>query len=82
MPQGDWHVIAPDWRGFGLSDYTQSDTYWFPDYLADLDAMLLIIRRRHRSTCWATAWAPTCGPVCGRAPGAHPQASSTWKASA
>ena len=38
---GDWHVIAPDWRGFGLSDYTQSDTYWFPDYLADLDAMLL-----------------------------------------
>lgn len=37
---GDWHVIAPDWRGFGLSDYTQSDTYWFPDYLADLDAML------------------------------------------
>ena len=39
--QGDWHVIAPDWRGFGLSDYTLSDTYWFPDYLADLDAMLL-----------------------------------------
>ncbi|WP_308925048.1 alpha/beta hydrolase [Janthinobacterium sp. J1-1] len=38
---GDWHVIAPDWRGFGQSDYTQSDTYWFPDYLADLDAMLL-----------------------------------------
>ena len=38
---GEWHVIAPDWRGFGLSDYTQSDTYWFPDYLADLDAMLL-----------------------------------------
>ncbi len=34
-------MIAPDWRGFGLSDYTQSDTYWFPDYLADLDAMLL-----------------------------------------
>ena len=39
--KGDWHVIAPDWRGFGQSDYTQSDTYWFPDYLADLDAMLL-----------------------------------------
>ena len=34
---GDWHVIAPDWRGFGLSDYTQSDTYWFPDYLAAED---------------------------------------------
>jgi len=38
--QGDWHVIAPDWRGFGLSERTQSDTYWFPDYVADLDLML------------------------------------------
>jgi len=38
--QGDWHVIAPDWRGFGLSERTSSDTYWFPDYLADLDAIL------------------------------------------
>eukprot|EP01036_Dinobryon_divergens_P059800 gene59800-79760_t len=31
--QGDWHVIAPDWRGFGLTERTQSDTYWFPDYV-------------------------------------------------
>ncbi|AKU24359.1 alpha/beta hydrolase [Massilia sp. MB5] len=38
--QGDWHVIAPDWRGFGLSDYPAVDTYWFPDYVADLDALL------------------------------------------
>jgi pimeloyl-ACP methyl ester carboxylesterase len=38
--QGDWHVIAPDWRGFGLSERTQSDTYWFPDYLADLEVLL------------------------------------------
>lgn len=37
--QGDWHVIAPDWRGFGLSDYAGSP-YWFADYLADLDAIL------------------------------------------
>lgn len=37
--QRDWHVIAPDWRGFGLSDHAVS-TYWFPDYLADLDALL------------------------------------------
>jgi pimeloyl-ACP methyl ester carboxylesterase len=36
----DWHVIAPDWRGFGLSERTHADTYWFPDYLADLDAIL------------------------------------------
>jgi pimeloyl-ACP methyl ester carboxylesterase len=38
--QGDWHVIAPDWRGFGLSERTPSDTYWFPDYFADLDVLL------------------------------------------
>lgn len=36
----DWHVIAPDWRGFGLSERIQSDTYWFPDYFADLDFIL------------------------------------------
>jgi pimeloyl-ACP methyl ester carboxylesterase len=38
--QGDWHVIAPDWRGFGLSEWAPADTYWFPDYVADLDALL------------------------------------------
>jgi pimeloyl-ACP methyl ester carboxylesterase len=36
----DWHVVAPDWRGFGLSDPGPGDCYWFPDYLADLDAIL------------------------------------------
>ena len=38
--RGDWHVIAPDWRGFGLSEWSQSDTYWFPDYIADLEVLL------------------------------------------
>lgn len=33
-------VIAPDWRGFGRTDTPGADTYWFPDYLADLDALL------------------------------------------
>ena len=35
-----WHVIAPDWRGYGLSDRSGSDSYWFPDYFADLDGIL------------------------------------------
>jgi len=35
-----WHVLAPDWRGFGLSDKGPGDCYWFPDYMADLDAIL------------------------------------------
>ncbi len=38
--KGNWHVIAPDWRGFGLSERPQLDTYWFPDYVGDLDAIV------------------------------------------
>ena len=37
----DWHVIAPDWRGFGLTAWSASG-YWFPDYYADLDTLLAI----------------------------------------
>lgn len=36
----DWHVIAPDWRGFGLTQSPPVESYWFPDYVADLDALL------------------------------------------
>jgi pimeloyl-ACP methyl ester carboxylesterase len=36
---GEWYVIAPDWRGFGLSEWA-SGGYWFPDYVADLDVLL------------------------------------------
>lgn len=37
--KADWHVIAPDWRGFGKTEW-RGDAYWFPDYLGDLDAIL------------------------------------------
>jgi pimeloyl-ACP methyl ester carboxylesterase len=36
----EWFVVAPDWRGYGLTQWSGSDSYWFPDYLADLDALL------------------------------------------
>lgn len=36
----DWDIYAPDWRGFGLSAWGPADCYWFPDYVADLDALL------------------------------------------
>jgi pimeloyl-ACP methyl ester carboxylesterase len=36
-----WHVIAPDWRGFGRSS-DRATGYWFPDYLADLDALMSV----------------------------------------
>ena len=34
-------IIAPDWRGFGLTaPPVPTDHYFFPDYLADLDQLL------------------------------------------
>ncbi|MEO8281499.1 MAG: alpha/beta hydrolase [Ideonella sp.] len=36
----DRHIIALDWRGFGLSDASGADSYWFPDYLGDLDGLI------------------------------------------
>jgi pimeloyl-ACP methyl ester carboxylesterase len=42
--RGDWQVLAPDARGFGLSDWPVAASgggqYWFHEYLADLDALL------------------------------------------
>jgi pimeloyl-ACP methyl ester carboxylesterase len=33
-------ILAPDWRGFGGSAMPAgTDSYWFPDYLGDLDAL-------------------------------------------
>ena len=37
---GDWHVIAPDWRGYGLTQRSGADTYWYGDFLGDLDQIL------------------------------------------
>ncbi len=34
------HIIAPDWRGYGLTTGDPVDNYWFADYLADLDFLL------------------------------------------
>jgi pimeloyl-ACP methyl ester carboxylesterase len=37
-------VFAPDWRGFGRSASPPgTDSYWFPDYLGDLDALLDVL---------------------------------------
>ena len=33
-------IIALDWRGYGLTEAPTTDSYWFPDYMADLDALL------------------------------------------
>lgn len=33
-------IVAPDWRGFGRTSSGGGDSYWFPDYLGDLDALI------------------------------------------
>jgi len=43
--QAQWRVVAPDWRGFGLTQGSPGrehavDSYAFADYLGDLDAIL------------------------------------------
>ncbi len=38
--QEDRYIIAPDWRGYGLTAVPQTDNYWFADYLADLDFLI------------------------------------------
>ncbi|KMW46308.1 alpha/beta hydrolase [Ralstonia insidiosa] len=39
-----WHIVAPDWRGYGESarptDGPGVECYWFADYLADLEAIV------------------------------------------
>jgi len=41
LQAGRW-IIAPDWRGFGLTRAATAtpEVYWFADYLADLDGLL------------------------------------------
>jgi pimeloyl-ACP methyl ester carboxylesterase len=45
LPESRW-IIAPDWRGYGLTkvfvgeQLAATDNFWFADYLADLDALL------------------------------------------
>jgi pimeloyl-ACP methyl ester carboxylesterase len=38
----EWHIIAPDLRGFGQTEFGRESTtgYWFHDYLADLDQLV------------------------------------------
>ena len=37
--RGEYHFIAPDWRGYGRTDWNPQG-YWFQDYLVDLEIVL------------------------------------------
>lgn len=41
-----FHWIAPDWRGFGRSQWAADGVYAFPDYFADLDALVRVLSPR------------------------------------
>ena len=45
----DRHVVALDWRGFGASDTPQADTYFFAEYLGDLEIVLDVLFGRDRA---------------------------------
>jgi len=70
----DWHVVAPDWRGFGRSAWC-ADGYWFADYIADLEAILDVFAPTSRRALSGTASAATSSP-CMRA--SVPSAARRW----
>lgn len=42
------HIIAPDWRGFGYSSPQRgTETFFFPDYLADLECIIDTLTPAH-----------------------------------
>ena len=76
---GQRYVVAADWRGFGLTDTPPGDSYWFPDYLADLDALLDIVLAESPAASQRRPARPQHGRQCrdelrGAAPAAHPPA--------
>jgi pimeloyl-ACP methyl ester carboxylesterase len=44
----DWNLVAFDWRGFGSTDRSPG-LYWFPDYFADLEAILDAVMPHERA---------------------------------
>jgi pimeloyl-ACP methyl ester carboxylesterase len=42
----NWRCVSFDWRGFGQSEHCGVDSYWFADYVADLDFFLDVALER------------------------------------
>lgn len=38
--KGEYHVLAPDWRGCGLSEWSGDGSYWINDYLGDMHVLM------------------------------------------
>ena len=47
LPENDWHIVAPDWRGHGDSEWIGAGGYYhFADYVRDLDQLVSQLRRK------------------------------------
>ena len=72
---GDWQVIAPDARGFGLSDWPVARQggghYWFHEYLGDLDALVDHYAPAGEVNLVGHSMGANVVPVCRRAAGAR-----------
>jgi pimeloyl-ACP methyl ester carboxylesterase len=42
-----WRFVAPDWRGFGQSEWVRDGIYSYTDYVADLDALVRAVESTH-----------------------------------
>lgn len=46
LPEIDWHLVAPDWRGHGETEWIGRGGYYhFADYVRDLDRLAAAVRR-------------------------------------
>jgi pimeloyl-ACP methyl ester carboxylesterase len=46
LPENDWHVVAPDWRGHGDSEWIGKGGYYhFTDYIRDIHQIAQHVRR-------------------------------------
>jgi pimeloyl-ACP methyl ester carboxylesterase len=66
--------VAPDWRGFGRSDWP-ADGYWFPDYFGDLDALLEMLSPAAPVTLVGHSMG---GNIAMFTPGCDPDGSKAW----
>ncbi len=72
--QRDWNIVAPDWRGFGPSQWLHRP-YYFAEHMGDMEAILDHYAPDGQVRRSATAWAASC-PAC--TPASAPSGSRRW----
>lgn len=72
LPEGlDWHLVAPDWRGHGDTEWVGRGGYYhFVDYVRDLDRIAAAVRRRRLVVVGHSMGCTVLGLWLGARPGA------------